>query len=77
MHSDALHALISILVAVMGVAMLAVILSKQANTPSVLTSFGTSFSQILGTALSPITGGGASGTSTGLVGLTPLTQVTP
>jgi len=50
------RAITSMLMAVIGVAIIAVIFSTQANTSNVLTSFGTAFSGILGTALSPITG---------------------
>jgi hypothetical protein len=49
--------IVSVLTAIIGVSTLAVILSKNANTANVFTSFANGFSQILGTALSPITGG--------------------
>lgn len=47
----------TILVAIVGVAMVAVVLSKQANTSGVIKSSGDALSGFLGTALSPITGG--------------------
>jgi hypothetical protein len=72
MHSDGLHVLISMTTAVIGLAILAVIFSTKANTPNVLNAFGSAFSTILNTALSPITGY-SSGTSTGIVGQTPIT----
>jgi PRD1 phage membrane DNA delivery len=55
MH-PAVNALTGILIAVMGVAVIAVIFSSKAKTSDVLTSFGTAFSNILATALAPITG---------------------
>lgn len=55
MH-PAVNALTGILIAVMGVAVIAVIFSGKAQTSTVLTSFGTAFSNILATALAPITG---------------------
>lgn len=51
----------AILMAIIGVAILSVILSKQSNTSQVLQSFGSMFSGILGTAVSPITGTGMTG----------------
>ena len=47
----------TILTAVIGVAILAVILSKRSNTTGVIDSGAKGFSSILSTALSPITGG--------------------
>lgn len=50
--------LISIVTAIIGVAIIALLVSKQANTSGVLGAAGKSFSQILACALSPITGQG-------------------
>jgi len=52
---------VTILMAVVGVAILSVIVSRQSNTAQVLQSFGTMFSGILGTAVSPVTGTGFTG----------------
>lgn len=60
-------AVVSILTAVVGVATLSVILSKQANTVGVLQAGSSGFSQILGTALTPIVGGSGFATNTGLL----------
>lgn len=46
----------SVLLAIVGVAIIAVLVSKNANTSGVISSGGSAFSQDLGTALSPITG---------------------
>ncbi len=49
---------VSILTAVVGVAILATIVSKQSNTVGVINAGFGGFNQILGTALSPVTGTG-------------------
>lgn len=51
----------AIFAAIIGVAILAVIVSRQANTSQVLETGFKGFSTILGTALSPVTGGPAFG----------------
>jgi hypothetical protein len=48
---------ITVLMAIIGVAILAVIVSKNSNTTGVLSAGSSAFSGALGTALSPITGG--------------------
>ena len=52
------NSVVTILLAIIGIAGLAVVVSKQANTSQVLQTGGQAFSGALGTALSPITGGG-------------------
>jgi hypothetical protein len=66
---------VTILMGIIGVAILAVIVSRNSNTAGVLTSFGTAFSGMLGTAVSPITGTGAA-TLGGFGGLPPWPQPT-
>lgn len=51
-------AIVSILTAVVSVALLATFLSKNSDTRGIITAGSQGFSQILGTALSPVTGGG-------------------
>lgn len=51
--------IVSIIMAVIGVAIIAVLVSKQAQTSQVLQAGGSAFSGILGAALSPVTGSGA------------------
>lgn len=46
----------AVLLAVIGVAILAVLVSRNANTSGVLQAGGNAFSSILGTAISPVTG---------------------
>lgn len=50
--------IVTVLLAIVGVAVIAVLVSNQANTGSVLGSIGKSFSGALGCALSPVTGAG-------------------
>jgi hypothetical protein len=47
---------VTVLMAIIGVAILAVIVSKNSNTTGVLSAGSSAFSGALGTALSPITG---------------------
>lgn len=54
----------TVLTAIIGVAIIAVLVSKNANTTQVISAGGSAFSSALGTALSPVTGqsfGGISG----------------
>lgn len=53
------NSIVTILLAVIGIAALAIIVSKQANTTGVLSTGASAFSQILGTAESPVTGANA------------------
>lgn len=64
--SELTAAVVTILTAIVGVAILAVLVSKNANTSGVISAAGSAFASDLGTALSPITGGG--GGFTGLSG---------
>lgn len=58
----------AILTAIIGVAILSVILSRRSNTANVITSAASGFSQMLGTAVSPITGGNSFGPLNGFSG---------
>ena len=56
--SDALiNSIVTVLLAIVGVAVLAVIVSRNSNTTGVIQAGGSAFSGSLATALSPITGG--------------------
>jgi hypothetical protein len=55
--SQLVNGVIVILTAIIGVAILSVIVSKNANTTGVLQAGQQAFSGALGTALSPVTGG--------------------
>lgn len=54
------ESLTAIVLAIIGVATLAVIVSKNSNTVGVIGASASAFSTSLGTALSPITGGAGS-----------------
>lgn len=51
----------SILTAIVGVAIISVLVSKNANTAGVLSAGGSAFAQDLSVAISPVTGGGVVG----------------
>lgn len=59
-------AIVSILMAVVGVAIIAVLVSKQAQTATVLNAGGTAISNVLGAALTPVTGTNPLNTAAGL-----------
>jgi hypothetical protein len=54
--SQLVNGVVVILTAIIGVAILSVLVSKQSNTAGVLQAGQSAFSGALGTALSPITG---------------------
>lgn len=50
--------LLQIALAITGIAILAVLVSKNAQTPQVISSAGGAFAQDISAAVSPVTGGG-------------------
>lgn len=64
------NAIVSVLLAVIGVAIIAVLVSSQAQTANVLTAGGTAISKVLGSALSPVTGGSTVGNILNTAGIT-------
>ena len=52
---------VTILTAIVGVAILAVIVSKNSNTSGVISAGGSAFAQDIGAAVSPVTGGSSLG----------------
>jgi len=73
MKNDVITSVITVLTAIVGVAIIATLVSKNANTAGVIQAGGSAFSSALGTALSPVTGqtgfqglGSFSGTGGGL-----------
>ena len=52
--------MVVVLTGIIGVAIIAVLVSKNAQTPAVLDSFWGGFSKSIGTAVSPVTGGSSS-----------------
>jgi hypothetical protein len=59
MGDKAITSVVVIITAIIGVAIVAVLVSRQADTANVLTAGGKAFSSILQTAVSPVTGGGS------------------
>lgn len=58
MDSQLFTSIVSILTAIVGVAIIATLVSRNSDTANVITAGGSAFSGILGTALSPVTGNG-------------------
>ena len=56
--------LVAVIMAIIGVAIVAVLVSQKAQTANVLNAGGTAISNVLGAALSPVTGSSALGTAT-------------
>ena len=56
--SDGAHMITAISASVIGLAILAVIFSKQANTASVIQAGGQAYSGVIGAAVAPVTSGG-------------------
>lgn len=69
MGDKAISAVVGIMAGIVGITILAVIVSNQSNTSNVLTAGGNAFSSILKAAVSPISGGSGLGNlSSGLFG---------
>lgn len=56
MSNEIIGGIVTVLLAVTGVAIIASLVSNRAQTSQVLTAGGNAFSNILGTAVGPITG---------------------
>ena len=54
--NEATTAIVSITAGIIGVALLAVLVSQRSNTANVLTAFGNAFSNMLSAATAPVTG---------------------
>lgn len=61
MNDSLATSLVTVLMGVIGVAVIATLVSKKAQTPQVLSAGGSAFSNVLNAALSPITGGSFTG----------------
>jgi hypothetical protein len=61
MGSQAIGSIVTILTAIVGVAVLAVLVSRNSNTAGVLSAGGSAFAKALGAATAPVTGGGFGG----------------
>lgn len=56
MSDQLISSVVTVLLAIVGVAIIAVLVSRNANTSGVISSAGSAFQGALGTALSPVTG---------------------
>lgn len=63
MFDNAISAMVTVATAIIGVAILSVLLSKNSNTVGVIGALSGGLSQDLGAATAPITGGGMSFTN--------------
>ncbi len=61
MSEQLLTSVVTVITAIIGVAILAVLVSKQSQTSTVIKAASSGFAQDLSTALSPVTGGGGFG----------------
>lgn len=69
MNDEFATSIVTVLMAIIGVAIVAVLISPKAQTANVLTSGGQAFSNILNAAISPVTGGSTLGSiGSGLLG---------
>lgn len=65
MSEQLVTSVVTVLTAIIGVALIAVLVSRNANTSGVLSSGGTAASNLLSTAISPISGSSLFGLSGG------------
>lgn len=61
MSNELISSVVTVLMALVGVAIIAVLVSKNANTGSVITAGGNAFGSALGAATSPVTLGAGLG----------------
>lgn len=69
--SEITTSIVTVLLAIVGVAVIAVLVSKNANTSGVIGAGSQGFSSGLGAALSPVTGSGFGLSSFGMSGVAP------
>ena len=58
MGEQLVSSVVTVSVAIVGLAIIATLVSKNANTANIVSAGGSSFSQALTAAVSPVTGGG-------------------
>lgn len=63
--NDLINGGVSVAIAIVGVALLAVLVSRNANTVGVIGASGSAFAKAIGAATAPVTGGGMFGGSLG------------
>jgi hypothetical protein len=65
MSNELITGTVTVLLAIVGVAIIAVLVSNNANTSGVISAGSSAFSSSLGAALSPVTGSSALGSFSG------------
>lgn len=70
--SNIFEPIVTISLAVVGLAIIAVLVSKNANTAGVLSAYGNTFGSMIGAATAPVTGSSPIGTGTGFGFPTPV-----
>lgn len=65
MTDQLISSVTTVAVAIVGIAVLAVLVSGQAQTSNVIKSAGSAFAGAVGAAVSPVTGGGFTGMNAG------------
>lgn len=68
MGSGFITSMVTVLTAITGIAVIAVLVSKQAQTPAVISSFWQGFAGSINAATGPVTGGGQQSATGGGVG---------
>jgi hypothetical protein len=67
--SHLFEGIVTVLMAIIGVAIIAVLVSQQANTSGVISSAASGFAEDLSAATAPVTGAGGGGGFSGFTGL--------
>jgi hypothetical protein len=65
MSNELITSTVTVLTAIVGLAVIAVLVSKQANTSGVIQAGGSAFTSSIAAAVAPVTGGSGLGTSFG------------
>lgn len=73
MSDQLITSVVTVLTAIIGVAIIAVLVSQKANTSGVITASGNAFTGALNAAISPITGSSGSALGLGFGGASQLT----
>lgn len=68
MSDELIRSVVTVLTAIVGVAIIAVLVSQRAQTGSVITAGGNAFSNALSVAVSPVTGSSTGGLGVGFGG---------
>lgn len=75
MSDQLITSVVTVLTGIIGVAIIATLVSKNANTSQVLQAGGQAFSTSLSTALSPVTGSSGLGSFSGLGASLPMSSL--